>query len=182
MTSNAQPEHETCPHDGHMLDRTGKCWYCGGIYPAGKPALTVVENEPQVEVETVQTMTVDLETGEVQEPAGQMVLGDDPAFVRVPMRKSVPVTKVSFSGTVAIADWELEAYLGDTGQELAPGRVVRLGVTAYMPGPYAAWVKRSEKDEGTRERREWWEHEGRIGLKVVEIGSLQVTDREWSDD
>ena len=52
MSSNAQPEHETCPHDGHLLDRAGKCWYCGGIYPAGKPALTVVESEPQVEVET----------------------------------------------------------------------------------------------------------------------------------
>ena len=128
------------------------------------------------------TERVDPETGELQEPAGQMLLGDDPAFVRLPMRKSVPITKVSFSGTVEIADWELEAYLSDTGQELAPGRVVRLGVTAYMPGPHAAWVKRSEKDEGTRERREWWEHEGRIGLKVVEIGSLQVTDREWSDD
>ena len=52
MTSNPKPEHETCPHDGHLLNRTGKCWYCGGIYPAGKPALTVVESEPQVEVET----------------------------------------------------------------------------------------------------------------------------------
>ena len=180
MTSNPKPEREKCPHDGHLLDRTGKCWYCGGIYPAGKPALTVVESEHQVEVETsmesveatisVQkddgtftepvpfdsfrkavnglTERVDPETGELQEPAGQMVLGDDPAFVRVPMRKSVPITRV----------------------------------TAYMPGPHAAWVKRSEKDEGTRERREWWEHEGRIGLKVVDLGSMEVTDEEWSDD
>jgi len=128
-------------------------------------------------------MTVDLETGEVQEPAGQMVLGDDPAFVRVPMRKSVPVTKVSFSGTVAIADWELDAYLTrSTGDGLAPGRIVYLTATAYMPGPHAAWVKRSEKDEYTGERREWWEHEGRLALKVTEIGGLDVTDREWSDD
>ena len=97
MNSNAQPEHETCPHDGHLLDRAGKCWYCGGIYPAGKPALTVVESEPQVEVESVEAMTVDLETGELQEPAGQMVLGDDPAFVRVPILGSMEVTAEEWS-------------------------------------------------------------------------------------
>ena len=72
MNSNAQPEHEICPHDGHMLDRTGKCWYCGGIYPVSKPALTVVESEPQVEVESVEaidaTISVQKDDGTFTEP------------------------------------------------------------------------------------------------------------------
>jgi len=211
VNSNAQPEHEICPHDGHMLDRTGKCWYCGGIYPAGKPALTVVESEPQVEVESVEaidatisvqkddgtftepvpfdsfrkavnrlTERVDPETGEVQEPAGQMVLGNDPAFVRPTRRRDVPTVKVTFAGTVELEQEEFEALTD--GKELAPGRVVYIRASAYMPGPHTAWVKRTEKDEDTGERESWWEHQGRLALKVTEIGGLDVTDREWSDD
>lgn len=68
MNSNPKPEHETCPHDGHLLDKTGKCWYCGGIYPVSRPALTVVNTEAQVEGEALETMTVDTETGELPEP------------------------------------------------------------------------------------------------------------------
>ena len=100
MNSNAQPEHEICPHDGHLLDRTGKCWYCGGIYPAGKPALTVVESEPQVEVESVQTMTVDLETGEI---GRQLLLGIEVPVVEVQRRGNKLMTPAEFNG----ARWEL---------------------------------------------------------------------------
>lgn len=180
MNSNPKPEHETCPHDGHLLDKTGKCWYCGGIYPVSRPALTVVDTAAQVEVETVETMTVDTETGEVQEPAGQMVLGDDPAFVRPTRRRDVPTVKVTFAGTVELEQKEFEALTD--GKELAPGRVVYIRASAYMPGPHTAWVKRTEKDEDTGERESWWEHQGRLALKVTEIGGLDVTDREWSDD
>ena len=208
MSSNAQPEHETCPHDGHLLDRAGKCWYCGGIYPAGKPAMTVVEAEPKVEGETsmesveatlslvkpdgtttepvpfdkfVKTCndiidSVDHETGEI----GQLQLGNDPAFVRPTRRRDVPTVKVTFAGTVELEQEEFEALTD--GKELAPGRVVYIRASAYMPGPHAAWVKRTEKDEDTGERESWWEHQGRLALKVTEIGGLDVTDREWSDD
>ena len=119
---------------------------------------------------------VDPETGEV----GQMVLGDDPAFVRPTRRRDVPTVKVAFSGTVELEQDEFEALTD--GKELAPGRVVYIRASAYMPGPHTAWVKRTEKDEDTGERESWWEHQGRLALKVTEIGGLDVTDREWSDD
>lgn len=60
--AQAQPESMTrprCSFDNHLLDKTGKCWYCGGIYPVSRPALTVVNTEAQVGVETLETMTVD---------------------------------------------------------------------------------------------------------------------------
>jgi hypothetical protein len=43
-----------------------------------------------------------------------------------------------------------------------------------------AFVRPTRRRDVPTVKGEWWEHEGRIGLKVVEIGSLQVTDREWS--
>lgn len=173
-------QHDPCPTHNRPdcpvhLDSRGWCWF-GDHYPAKakRPALSIVETKPQVEGElAMETAVLDPETGEV----GQMTLGDDPAFVRVPRRQDVPVIKVGFTGTVEITQEDFEALTD--GKELAPGRIVYIRASAYMPGPHAAWVKRTEKDEETGERATWWEHEGRLGLKVVEVGGLDVTDREW---
>lgn len=123
--------------------------------------------------------SVDEETGELR--AGQMVLGDDPAFVRVPRAKDVPMVKVSFGGSVDMELAEFEALLD--GQELEPGRVAYARVAVYMPNPHTAWVKRrGEKDDITGDRPTWWENEGRVGLKVTELGGLEVTERTYCDE
>ena len=114
---------------------------------------------------------VDPETGEM----GQMVLGDDPAFVRAPRAKDVPMVKVSFGGTVEMEQSDFEALTD--GQELEAGRIAYARVAVYLPNPHTAWVKRKGDKRPT-----WWENEGRVALKVTELGSLEITERTYCDD
>lgn len=123
---------------------------------------------------------VDAVTGEIG-GTGQMLLGDDPAFVRVPRAKDVPMVKVSFGGTVEMEQSDFEALLDDG--DLEAGRIAYARVAVYMPNPHTAWVKRKgDKDEITGDRPTWWENEGRLALKVTEIGALEVTERTYCDD
>jgi hypothetical protein len=120
------------------------------------------------------------ETGEITERAGQMLLGDDPAFVRPTPAKRVDTIKVAFSGTVEMPRYE---YITLTqGKQAAPGLIVYFKGAGYIPAPHVAWVKRSEKDEATGEKNVWFEPEGRVTIKATDLAGFEITDDEWSGD
>ncbi len=108
----------------------------------------------------------DLETGEV---FSQPTL--DPTIFPATERRQVPMVKIGFSGTVEMTQSEWEAYCD---QGLEPGRVVKLSLTGYLPDPHAKWVKRTEKDEETGEKDSWWEQEGQVKVKALELGSFEL--------
>ena len=180
-----QPQVETatrprCPHCGTLLKlKTGRCWVC-----QKNPEEWAAESqESEVTVEgTVITMPeskpqVDTETGEVYKQATL-----DPTIFPATERRQVPMVKIGFSGSVEMTRSEWESYCD---QGLEPGRVVKLSLTGYMPDPHAKWVKRTETEtDPVTKRKEtstWYEREGRIGVRVVEIGRFEVTGREWSE-
>lgn len=86
-------------------------------------------------------------------------------------REEVPTVKISFTGSV-----EMPAYMFDRlceGDDLAPGRVVHMQVAGYLPGPHAVWTKRTE-EIAKGKRKTYYEPEGRVAVKVLEIGSFEL--------
>lgn len=120
---------------------------------------TAVIDKPQVESE------LDRETGEMFR---QPTL--DPEIFPATQRRQVPMVKLGFSGSVEMTQEEWEAYCD---QGLEPGRVVKLTMTGYLPGPHAKWVKRSGEDE-FGDKQTWWEQEGQVKVKALELGSFEL--------
>ena len=121
--------------------------------------------------------SVDEQTGELR---GQMVLGDDPAFVRPIPARRVETVKVAFSGTVELEKYQYDALT--EGKQAAPGLIVYFKGAGYIPAPHVAWTKRSEKDEYTGEKRTWFEPEGRVTIKATDLAQFEITAEEWSGD
>lgn len=94
---------------------------------------------------------------------------DDVMFPAVD-RSQVPMVKVAFTGTVEMTQAEWAAYCRE-GVE--PGRVVKVTLTGYLPDPHARWVKRTAKDP-LGDRETWWEQEGVIKVKVLELGGFEL--------
>lgn len=92
-------------------------------------------------------------------------------------RKDAPLVKVSVSGTVELEVAEFVALLDG---DLAAGQEFTLRAAGFVLSPGTAWVRRSETDELTGERATWWENEGRVKLKITEIGGVHMTGEEWS--
>lgn len=105
----------------------------------------------------------------------QPTLSDD---LFPPVRRAdVPMVKVSVSGTIELTQEQYQAYLD--GQRLGPGAVVEIRAAGYVVQPGAAWVKRTE---GTGEDREVrFEREGRVKIRLTELGELTPTGEEWSE-
>ena len=61
---------------------------------------------------------------------------------------------------------------------LEAGREVSLRVAGFVPAPHAKWVKRTEKDEYTGEKDSYWEREGAVGIKVTDLGEVELGG-EW---
>lgn len=115
---------------------------------------------------------IDRETGEFlgdHSLPGQSTL--DPDIFPATERCLVPMVKVGFSGTVEMEQGEWEAYCQ---QGLKAGRVVKLSLTGYLPDPHSKWTKRTEKNEITGAPASWWELEGQIKIKVLELGSFEL--------
>lgn len=158
-----------CPQHGTLLSlRDGKC-VAYDHYPAANQEvsmLTAVEPQPLVEPET----------GEI---FSQPTL-DDAMFPAV-KREAVPMVKVSFSGTVEMTEAEFAAYC-DEGLE--PGRIVKVTLSGYLPNPHGKWVKRKEKvsprfnetsgDFEGNGWHTWWELEGAVKVKALELGRFEL--------
>ena len=140
--------------------------------------MTAAERASRVEItaggETVKTTVgaledlnkhLDRNTGEVF----QHTL-DDTMFPAV-QRDDVPMVKIGFAGTVEMTQEEFEAYCD---QGLVPGRIVKVTMTGYLPDPHAKWVKRTDTDEITGHKRTWWEPEGAIKIKALELGRFEL--------
>ena len=116
---------------------------------------------------------IDRETGEYKpsplvEGLRQMTL--DPTLFPATERRRVPMVKIGFSGSVEMTQSEWEAYCKEG---LEPGRVVKVALTGYLPNPHAKWVRRSQKmEDGDRET--WWEQEGAVKVKALELGSFEL--------
>ena len=115
------------------------------------------------------TMPADPETGEIQEARRPVQMSLDPDLFATVKRETVPMVKVSFSGSVEMPRRHFEALCDE---QLAPGRQVTLTVTGYVPAPHAKWVKRTE---GRGEDKEvTWEREGQVPIKVTTMGPIEV--------
>lgn len=115
-------------------------------------------------LEVVARSEVDVETGEIRQPTL------DPEMFPAIERRQVAMVKITFAGTVEMTQSEWEAYCD---QGLEPGRVVRVALTGYLPNPHAKWVRRSQKmEDGDRET--WWEKEGVVKIKALELGSFDL--------
>ena len=211
MTSNPKPEREKCPHDGHLLDRAGKCWYCGGIYPAGKPALMVVEAEPKVEgeksMESVEaTLSLVKPDGTETEPVPYNKFvktcndiirrGVDPETGEVHTEPYQPTlddtlfgpyqvvsVRVNFSGADSLTLEQISAYTD--GRGLKPGARVEVTLAGYVCGAGLKFCKGGESKEAS------------LNIALDDLLLLRLDpvyedeadpepedeeDREWSDD
>jgi len=101
---------------------------------------------------------------------------DDTLFPPV-RRADVPMVKVSVSGTIELTQEEYQAYLD--GSRLGPGAVVDIRAAGYVVQPGAAWVKRTEGSGEDRETH--FEREGRIKIRLTDLGELTPTGEEWSE-
>ena len=99
---------------------------------------------------------------------------NDMIFQAIP-RSTVPTVKVSFSGSVELSRSDFEEYFAEP---LEAGKEVSLRVAGFIPAPHAKWVKRTEKDEYTGEKDTYWEREGAVGIKVTDIGEVELGG-EW---
>lgn len=115
--------------------------------------------------EAAEKRGADPATGEIKQPTL-----DDTMFPAVE-RREVPMVKIGFTGTVEMEQAEFEAYCD---QGLEPGRVVKLTLTGYLPNPHGKWVKRTVQDEATGEKNTWWELEGQVKVKALELGSFEL--------
>lgn len=120
------------------------------------------------------------EEASMQEPAPVTTLRQptlsDALFPPV-RRADVPTVKVTISGTIELTRPEYESYLD--GSTLGPGAVVDIRAAGYVVQPGAAWVKRTE---GSGEDREsYFEREGRVKIKLTDLGGLEPTGEEWSE-
>lgn len=99
--------------------------------------------------------------------------------------RDVPTVKVTVSGTVEITQDAFRALLCDSEGEqhdggLDAGDELRIVAAGFVLQPGAAWVKRKQKmEDGDTE--EWWEKEGRVKLKLTDLGRLELTGEEWSE-
>lgn len=92
-------------------------------------------------------------------------------------RADTPMVKLTLSGTIELTQEQYQAHLD--GARLGPGAVVEVRAVGYVVQPGAAWVKRTE---GSGEDREvHFEREGRVKIKLVDIGGLIPTGEEWSE-
>jgi hypothetical protein len=133
-----------------------------------EPHLSLVksqEEEAPMDTAVMDKPQADIETGEIFK---QPTL--DPEMFPAIERRSVPMVKIGFGGSVEMTQREWEAYC-DQGLEC--GRVVKLTLTGYLPDPHAKWVKRTEKDEDG-DKSTWWEQEGQIKIKALELGSFEL--------
>jgi hypothetical protein len=88
----------------------------------------------------------------------------------------VPVVKLTVSGTIKLPVSEYQALLDG---EIKPGSRVTLSASGYVIQPGPAWVKRTKTlpKQGTET---WWENEGRVKIKLVNVGAVHVAG-EWHD-
>lgn len=159
---NTQPVPETRlthRHNGndYLIDKHGKCWFCGQIVNDTK--------EDEVPVLAESNTEVDIESGEVFR---QETL--DPEMFPASERRQVPMVKIGFSGSVEMTQSEWQAYCD---QGLEPGREVKVTLVGWLPDPHAKWVKRSEKDE-LGSKNTWWEQEGQVKVKALELGGFEL--------
>lgn len=167
----------TCPnHPGRVIE-SHECPLCH--HPAVPPkdrapyrALWLVKDEREGRDMAPTATTepqVNMETGEIR----QQTL--DPEIFPAVERREVPMVKISFAGTVEMTQAEWEAYCS---KGLEPGRVVKCGLTGYLPNPHSKWVKRteSEPDEltGRTNKSTWWEQEAQVKIKALKLGSFEL--------
>lgn len=144
--------------------------------PSSTPLALVQSDAEPTDTQAVSESQVDMETGEV---FTQPTL--DPTLFPAMNRRSVPMVKIAFSGTVEMTRSEFDAYCD---QGLEPGRIVDMRISGYLPNPHAKWVKRSETvgDGKRKETHTWWEPEGQVKVKALELGSFELggvyTDEE----
>ncbi len=109
------------------------------------------------------TVTVPIE-------GGQLTLSD------LFRRYHVPTVKVSLGGGVEIRRDALEQMT--EGQVLEPGQIVRITLDAYVADKSTPWTKKSDPD--TKEA--YFEHTGRLPLKVLDLGQIEVTEERWTGE
>ena len=198
---NSEAQHDTRRahrHNGrdYLLDKNGRCWFCQQIVDQEQEkSMEAVKDLPSSEDlalpvtvtangESVKTTLggpqrlaqadwqADPETGEVR-PTFQPTL--DATMFPAIERRAVPMVKISLGGTVEMTQADWQAYCD---QGLEPGRVVKLTLTGYLPNPHAKWVKRTETERdpvtNRKETNTWWEQEGQIKVKALEIGSFEL--------
>ena len=85
-------------------------------------------------------------------------------------RAQVPMVKISVTGSVEMTQETWAAYCA---AGLEPGRIVTATLTGYLPDPHARWVKRSAQDPAG-EKVIWWEREGAIKIKALDIGEIRL--------
>jgi hypothetical protein len=116
--------------------------------------------------EAAEKRGADPATGEIKQPTL-----DDSMFPAVE-RRSVPMVKLSVTGTVEMPQCEFQAYC-DRG--LHPGSVVTLTLSGYLPDPHVRWTKRSEG------KRTWWELEAAVRVKAIELGAFELTGEVFDE-
>ena len=168
-------KYSTCPqHPGRIIDthpcqaksRDGTiCGYSLPRPPRQDRLLHLVKEEDEVTVLTEPNVQVDIEPGGVFR---QETL--DAAIFPASDRREIPMVKIGFSGSVEMTQSEWQAYCD---QGLEPGREVKVILSGFLPDPHAKWVKRSEKDE-LGGKSTWWEREGQIKVKVLELGGFEL--------
>ena len=105
-------------------------------------------------------------------------------------RADVPTVKVAIAGTVELTQEEYQAYLG--GRLLGPGAVVEIRAAGYVVQPGAAWVSRKVKTEGryNHDKKDFeggatetqWFRQGRIKVRLTDLGELSPTGEEFSGE
>lgn len=107
----------------------------------------------------------------------------DPTIFPAIVRRQVPMVKITFTGSVDMEREDFEAYCAEG---LEPGRVVKLSLTGYLPDPHAKWVKRTEDvvDPVTRKKQKetWWEQEGAVKIKALELGSFELSKETYDGE
>ena len=94
----------------------------------------------------------------------------DPTIFPAAERRDVPMVNLSLTGKIPLTQSEWESYCD---QGLEAGRMVKMTLTGYLPDPHAKWVKRTRtREDGEKET--WWEQEGAVKVKVLELGSFEL--------
>jgi hypothetical protein len=87
--------------------------------------------------------------------------------------RDVALVRLTISGSVTLTRDQYESYLD--GLKLGPGAIVEVRAAGYVVQPGAAWQRYKDGKDVT------WEREGRVKIRLTDLGELTPTGEEWSE-